>query len=134
MCSDEKIIFNRDKLRLAPLLEKWGVEAISLRDEFEVMNLEDDPSIKVEKPKIGHEVPQKVMQFLQKNLNSIPTLFPSELIKLDQVLVEQFRFFSIIDKNVRLAIYKSCEFVHYPKSQSLIENDVNETQAVYIVM
>jgi hypothetical protein len=31
----------------------------------------------------------------------------------DDVLVENFRFFSIIDKNVRLSIYKSCELIHY---------------------
>jgi hypothetical protein len=108
-------------------MEKWGVEANTLKEDFDVTSLEDDPSVKVEKPKIGHEVPLKIMQFLEKNLNNIPTLFPSELIKLDQVLVEQFRFFSIIDKNVRLAIYKSCEFVHYTKSETLVENDVNET-------
>lgn len=50
------------------------------------------------------------------------------------MLVEKFRFFSIIDKNVRLAIYKSCELVHYAKSETLVEQDVDETEFVYIVL
>jgi len=25
MCDDEKVIFENDKVRLAPLLEKWGI-------------------------------------------------------------------------------------------------------------
>lgn len=68
------------------------------------------------------------MQYLQKNIENLPLLFPSELTKLDSVLVEQFRFFSIIDKNVRLAIYKSCELVHYPTSNTIVEQDVDEAE------
>jgi len=49
-------------------------------------------------------------------------------------LTENFRFFSIIDRNVRLAIYKSCELVHYEKNETLIEADVDETNYVYIVL
>lgn len=27
MCTDEQVIFKRDQKKLAPLLEKWGIEA-----------------------------------------------------------------------------------------------------------
>lgn len=134
MCSDEKIIFNRDKLRLAPLLEKWGVEAEVEKEEFDKIHPLEQTALKVDRPKIGQEVPQKIMKFLIKNLKDINSLFQSELTKLDQVLVEQFRFFSIIDKNVRLAIYKSCDLVHYQKAQTLVEHDVDETEFVYVVL
>jgi len=54
MCSDKKIIFNRDKLRLAPLLEKWGVEAEAEKELFEKSHPQlEKPSLKVERPKIG---------------------------------------------------------------------------------
>ena len=48
---------------------------------------------------------------LVKNLIDIRDLLPSKLAILDYHLVRNFRFFSIIDKNVRYALYKSLEFV-----------------------
>ena len=51
-------------------------------------------------------------------------------------LTENFRFFSIIDRNVRYALYKthSIELVHYSGAKTLIEPDVDETKFVYMVV
>ena len=38
MCQDEQIIFDRDKKKLAPLMEKWGIEAESAKEVFEKTN------------------------------------------------------------------------------------------------
>lgn len=35
MCEDENIIFNKDAIRLAPLLEKWGIEAEKNKEAFD---------------------------------------------------------------------------------------------------
>jgi hypothetical protein len=35
MCQDEQIIFDRDKKKLAPLMEKWGIEAENAKEVFE---------------------------------------------------------------------------------------------------
>jgi len=43
------------------------------------------------------------------------------LAKLDQVLVQNFRFFSILDLNVRKQLVKSGEMVHYPLQGTIIE-------------
>lgn len=72
----------------------------------------------------------KLIEYLTK----IDTLFLTEKEKLDRVLTENFRFFSIIDKNVRQAIYKSCELAHFEKSGLVIEPDVDDTQFVYVVL
>lgn len=74
------------------------------------------------------------MNYLIENLTDINSLFLSKLQKLDSILVDNFRFFSIIDKNVRHALYKSVELVHYPKKHTCVEQDVDETNFVYIVL
>lgn len=74
------------------------------------------------------------MQYLIKNFADLPSLFQSELGKLDQVLVDNFRFFSITDKNVRYVLYKSVELVHYPEKGTVIETDVDDTKFVYVVL
>lgn len=48
--------------------------------------------------------------------------------------MRNFRFFSIIDKNVRYSLYKSLEFVRYPDKGTLIEADVESNEYVYIVL
>jgi hypothetical protein len=58
----------------------------------------------------------------------------SKLQQLDNVLIENFRFFSIIDKNVRYALYKDLELVHYPVRGTCVEQDVDETNSVYVVL
>jgi hypothetical protein len=58
----------------------------------------------------------------------------SKLQQLDNVLIENFRFFSIIDKNVRYALYKHLELVHYPVKGTCVEQDVDETNSVYVVL
>jgi len=52
------------------------------------------------------------------------------------ILKENFRFFSIIDKNVRYALYKtySIELLHYPDAKTLIEPDADDTKFVYILI
>lgn len=90
--------------------------------------------MKKDRPKIGAAVSQKLLTYLVKNLTEIKFLFQSELEKLDGILVENFRFFSIIDKNVRYALFKTVELIHYEKKGTLIENDVDETDFVYVVL
>jgi hypothetical protein len=115
-------------MRLAPLLEKWGVEAESIKDEFQ------DLPTSVERPKIGQTVPDPIWERILFKLNNVKNLLPSRLKELDKRLVEHFRFFSIIDENVRFVIYKSCELVHFKETNTLIEDDVDETKYVYIVL
>jgi hypothetical protein len=131
MCEDEKKhIFDRDAQRMAPLLEKWGVEAQQQLDSFDIRVEKTE----TERPKIGQEVSPTILSKLVKYLTKIDRLFSSELEKLDRVLTENYRFFSIIDKNVRQAIYKSCELVHFAESGTTVEPDVDETQFVYVVL
>lgn len=54
MCQDQQVIFNRDKQRLAPLLEKWGIEAEAEKEKFEQMiSTVAETGVKKERPKIG---------------------------------------------------------------------------------
>lgn len=36
MCDDQKVIFESDKVRLAPMLEKWGIEAEAEKEFYEM--------------------------------------------------------------------------------------------------
>lgn len=58
----------------------------------------------------------------------------SELNELDRIMEARFRFFSIIDKNVRFALYKNLEFVSWESEGTLIEADVDSTDYVYVVI
>lgn len=54
MCQDQQVIFNRNKQRLAPLLEKWGIEAEVEKEKFEQMiSTVAETGVKKERPKIG---------------------------------------------------------------------------------
>ena len=91
--------------------------------------------LKLERPKIGREVSPKIMKFLIQQMQNYEQLLKqSERDLLDQRLVENFRFFSIIDKNVRTAIYRSCELVHYEHCGTLVESDVEKNDYVYVVL
>ena len=116
------------------MLEKWGIQCEAEKEKFEEFLAEDDTTEKKERPKIGQHISQKLLEYLVSNLTDIKQLFQSKLQKLDSVLVDNFRFFSIIDKNVRYALYKSVEIVHFPKKGTCVEKDVDETNFVYIVL
>ena len=79
-------------------------------------------------------MPDHIWEKILFKLNDVKNLLPSRLKELDKRLVEHFRFFSIIDENVRFVIYKSCELVHFKEANTLIEDDVDETKFVYIVL
>ncbi len=79
-------------------------------------------------------MPSDIWERILLKLGDIKNLLPSRLKKLDNRLVEHFRFFSIIDENVRFVIYKSCELVHFAEANTLVEDDVDETKYVYIVL
>lgn len=88
----------------------------------------------VERPKIGQNVNKDIWQKIMLELRDIKDLLPSRLKELDKRLVDHFRFFSIIDENVRSVIYKCCELVHFKEANTLVEDDVDETKYVYIVL
>jgi hypothetical protein len=67
-------------------------------------------------------------------LKDIKYLLNSELNELDRILESRFRFFSIIDRGVRFALYKSLEFISWPDRGTLIEADVDTTDFVYVVL
>ena len=58
----------------------------------------------------------------------------SDKDKLDNLLTRNFRFFSIIDKNVRQAIYKHCELDFYKNKGTMVEEDVDLTKYLYVVL
>lgn len=119
---------------MAPLLEKWGIEAEAEKEKFEKTIIEGEKEIKKDRPKIGQHISPKLLKYLVENLYNINQLFQSKMANLDSVLMENFRFFSIIDKNVRYTLYKSVELVHFPKKGSCVEADVDETDYVYVVL
>ena len=49
-------------------------------------------------------------------------------------MVENLRFFSIIDKNVRKSFYQFLELVKFPQKGTIIEEDIDDTDFVYIVL
>lgn len=67
MCEDEKVIFDSDNERLAPLLEKWGIKAEAQQKLDEMSLVEDFDAGKnhaLERPKIGKLVPQSLINYL----------------------------------------------------------------------
>ncbi len=36
MCDDQKVIFESDKVRLAPILEKWGIQAEAEKNLYDM--------------------------------------------------------------------------------------------------
>ena len=38
MCDDDNIITDKDKVRLGPLMDKWGVEAVAAKETYENSN------------------------------------------------------------------------------------------------
>ena len=58
----------------------------------------------------------------------------SRITDVDRRLCANYKFFTDIDRNVRFQLYKSAELVHYPKSGTMIEEDIQTTSHVYIVL
>ena len=96
--------------------------------------LAQDSQPVIDRPKIGQVVSKRIIKELVSSLNQIQILYPSEKEVLDTKLKENYRFFSIIDKNVRHALYKTAELIHYEKKGTMVEEDVDVTDYVYIVL
>jgi hypothetical protein len=64
MCSSEELTLTRDKKKLAPVLEKWATEAEAETSKLGAL-IETNNSAKMERPKIGLEVPWNIMEFLK---------------------------------------------------------------------
>jgi hypothetical protein len=131
MCIDQNIIFDKNAKRLGPLLKQFGIIAESEGLENQLLQ---ESSLTHERPKIGQIVPKKTINELVHALKDIQILYKSEKETLDQKLQENYRFFSIIDKNVRYSLYKSAKLIHYEKKGFIVEEDVDETDSVYIVL
>lgn len=54
--------------------------------------------------------------------------------RLDETLVKSFRFFSIVDKKVRYTMYDQIQLMYWPKGGTLIEEDAEESEYVYITI
>lgn len=53
MCLDDKSFFERDKQKLAPLLEKWGVEASLEKEQFDKNRNAEFTASCMNRPRIG---------------------------------------------------------------------------------
>lgn len=53
MCLDDKSFFERDKQKLAPLLEKWGIEATKEKEELEKTQKTEIAVTSNNRPRIG---------------------------------------------------------------------------------
>lgn len=64
MCASQELTLKRETKKVAPALEKWGIEAES--ETYKIGGaLIDTNSAKIERPKIGLEVPYNIMEFLK---------------------------------------------------------------------
>jgi len=64
MCASQELTLKRDTKKVASALEKWGIEAES--ETYKIGGaLIDTNSAKIERPKIGMEVPYNIMEFLK---------------------------------------------------------------------
>ena len=151
--SDPDQLLKADEIKHAPLLEKWNNTAGDLNKAQTMKTFKHmSSSVKEElqdktgftavegkqhwqvRPKIGHEVSDNQIGLIETALRDWSSNTDSDIKMLDLLMVKNNRFFSMFDKQTRIAMYSHCKVNRFMQKGYQLEHDVEDTHYLQIIL